>query len=193
MGLSAGGEWGGSTSYIVEYAPEGRRGFIGSWQQVSVGSGFLLGSLSAALLSSTLSPEAFISWGWRVPFLLGILVGILGAYLRWRLNDTPKFTEIKQHGEVAKARIGRKPLLLLSCGGYIILTYPLFMMAASGSATLALIAQMVMIVFCRSFPAHALRSIPKSSRPACATPPCQSATTSPWQCSAASRRSSRLG
>src|SRR5262249_15853614 len=103
QGLSAGGEWGGSTSYIVEYAQEGRRGFIGSWQQVSVGSGFLLGSLSAALLSSTLSPEAFISWGWRVPFLLGILVGILGAYLRWRLNDTPKFTEMKQHGEVAKA------------------------------------------------------------------------------------------
>jgi MHS family proline/betaine transporter-like MFS transporter len=103
QGLSAGGEWGGSTSYIVEYAPEGRRGFIGSWQQVSVGSGFLLGSVSAALLSSTLSLEAFISWGWRVPFLLGILVGILGAYLRWRLNDTPKFTEIKQHGEVAKA------------------------------------------------------------------------------------------
>jgi MFS family permease len=60
----AGGEWGGWTSYIVEYAPEGRRGFIGSWQQVSVGSGFLLGSLSAALLSSTLSPDAFMSWGW---------------------------------------------------------------------------------------------------------------------------------
>jgi MFS family permease len=69
----AAGEWGGWTSYIVEYAPEGRRGFIGSWQQVSVGSGFLLGSLSAALLSSTLSPDAFMSWGWRVPFLLGIL------------------------------------------------------------------------------------------------------------------------
>src|SRR5260370_18169267 len=103
QGLSAGGEWGGSTSYIVEYAQEGRRGFIGSWQQVSVGSGFLLGSLSAALLSSSLSPDAFISWGWRVPFLLGIFVGVLGAYLRWRLNDTPKFTDIAQHGEVAKA------------------------------------------------------------------------------------------
>ena len=207
----------------MEYAQEGRRGFTGSWQQVSVGSGFLLGSLSAALLSSSLSPEAFISWGWRVPFLLGILVGILGAYLRWRLSDTPKFTEIEQHGEVTKTplietltryrretltifgltlhntvayyipiiymtsyivsvtklapssalwigtscllvfvilipiwgalsdRIGRKPLLLLSSGGYIILAYPLFMMASSGSATLALIAQMVMIVFLSFF------------------------------------------
>src|SRR3974390_2462982 len=81
QGLSAGGEWGGSTSYIVEYAPDGRRGFFGSWQQVSVGSGFLLGSLSAALLSSTLSPAAFLAWGWRVPFLLGILVRAPAAYL----------------------------------------------------------------------------------------------------------------
>src|SRR5262249_37238437 len=103
QGLSAGGEWGGSTSYIVEYAPEGRRGFIGSWQQVSVGSGFLLGSLSAAVLSSTLSPDAFISLGWRIPFLLGILVGILGAYLRWWLYGPPKCTGMEAQGEGAKA------------------------------------------------------------------------------------------
>ena len=63
QGLSAGGEWGGSTAYIVEYAPEGRRGFIGSWQQFSVGSGFLLGSLSGTVMSYALSPEALTSWG----------------------------------------------------------------------------------------------------------------------------------
>ncbi len=103
QGLSAGGEWGGSTSYIVEFAAEGRRGFVGSWQQVSVGAGFLLGSLSAALLNEVLSREALLSWGWRVPFWLGLAVGIVGAYLRWRLADTPKFTEIEEHGEVAKA------------------------------------------------------------------------------------------
>src|SRR5579859_5694343 len=102
QGLSAGGEWGGSTAYIVEFAPEGRRGYIGSWQQVSVGGGFLLGSLSAAVLTRSLAPEALLSWGWRVPFLLGILVGFVGAYLRWRLDDTPKFAEIEAHGEVAK-------------------------------------------------------------------------------------------
>ena len=101
QGLSAGGEWGGSTAYIVEYAPEGRRGFVGSWQQFSVGGGFLLGSLCATVLSFTLSPEALASWGWRVPFLLGILVGGLGAYMRWRLPDTPKYSEIAQQRAVA--------------------------------------------------------------------------------------------
>jgi MFS transporter, MHS family, proline/betaine transporter len=103
QGLSAGGEWGGSTAYIVEYAPEGRRGFIGSWQQFSVGGGFLLGSLSGTVLSFALSPEALTSWGWRVPFLLGIVVGGVGVYLRWRLADTPKYTEIEEHHALASA------------------------------------------------------------------------------------------
>src|SRR6202023_2968708 len=103
QGLSAGGEWGGSTAYIVEYAPEGRRGFIGSWQQFSVGSGFLLGSLSATIMNFTLAPATLASVGWRVPFLLGILLGALGAYLRWRLADTPKFTEIEGHHAGAAA------------------------------------------------------------------------------------------
>ena len=103
QGLSAGGEWGGSTAYIVEYAPEGRRGFIGSWQQFSVGGGFLLGSLSATIMNFTLAPATLASVGWRVPFLLGILLGALGAYLRWRLADTPKFTEIEEHHAVAAA------------------------------------------------------------------------------------------
>src|SRR5215475_6113324 len=103
QGLSAGGEWGGSTAYIVEYAPEGQRGFIGSWQQFSVGGGFLLGSLSGTVLSFTVSPEALTSWGWRVPFLLGIAVGGIGAYLRWRLADTPKYAEIEEHHALAEA------------------------------------------------------------------------------------------
>ena len=103
QGLSAGGEWGGSTAYIVEYAPDGRRGFVGSWQQFSVGGGFLLGSLSATIMNFTLAPATLASVGWRVPFLLGILLGGLGAYLRWRLADTPKFTEIEEHHAVASA------------------------------------------------------------------------------------------
>jgi MFS transporter, MHS family, proline/betaine transporter len=103
QGLSAGGEWGGSTSYIVEFAPATRRGFFGSWQLVGVGGGFLLGSLSAALLNLGLSPDDRLGWGWRLPFLFGVVVGIVGAYLRWRLDDTPKYAEIEQQGAAAAA------------------------------------------------------------------------------------------
>ncbi|MBN8959324.1 MAG: MFS transporter [Rhizobiales bacterium] len=103
QGLSAGGEWGGSTAYLVEFAKEGRRGFVGSWQQVSVGAGFLLGSATAALFNAILTPEELMSWGWRVPFILGLFVGLLGAYLRWGLDDTPAYTRIEQSGEVAQS------------------------------------------------------------------------------------------
>src|SRR5690349_17106191 len=103
QGLSAGGEWGGSTSYIVEFAPSARRGFFGSFQLVGVGGGFLLGSLTAALLNGALSDADRLAWGWRLPFLFGIAVGIVGAYLRWRLDDTPKYIEIEKQGAVAAA------------------------------------------------------------------------------------------
>ena len=102
QGLSVGGEFGGSTAYIVEFAPPDRRGFLGSFQLVGVAGGFLLGSLTAALFISSLPEAARLSWGWRLPFLLGIAVGIVGWYLRWRLDDTPKFTELEEHGAVAK-------------------------------------------------------------------------------------------
>ncbi|HZU90530.1 MAG TPA: MFS transporter [Stellaceae bacterium] len=106
QGLSAGGEWGGSTAYIVEFAPAGRRGFFGSWQLVGVGGGFLLGSLTAALLTAALPAADRLAWGWRLPFLFGIVVGLVGAYLRWRLSDTPKYTEIAEQGAVAAAPLG---------------------------------------------------------------------------------------
>jgi MHS family proline/betaine transporter-like MFS transporter len=106
QGLSAGGEWGGSTAYIVEFAPPARRGFFGSWQLVGVGGGFLLGSLTAALLNAELSQADRLAWGWRLPFLFGIAVGAVGFYLRWRLDDTPKFTEIEEQGAIAAAPLG---------------------------------------------------------------------------------------
>src|SRR5579883_55562 len=71
QGFSAGGEWGGSTAFIVEWAPERQRGLYGSFQQCSVAAGLLLGSGIAALVSTVLSPAAMESWGWRVLFLLG--------------------------------------------------------------------------------------------------------------------------
>jgi MHS family proline/betaine transporter-like MFS transporter len=103
QGLSTGGEFGGSSAYIVEYAPQHRRGFFGSFQLVGVASGFLLGSLTAALLNSALSQADRLAWGWRLPFLFGIAVGVVGVYMRWRISDTPVFAEIEAKGTTAQS------------------------------------------------------------------------------------------
>jgi MHS family proline/betaine transporter-like MFS transporter len=86
QGFSVGGEWGSSTAFIAEWAPEHRRGYYSSWQQFSVVAGLLAGSGIAAVLSTVLSPEAMESWGWRVPFLLGGLIGPVGAYMRRQID-----------------------------------------------------------------------------------------------------------
>jgi len=91
QGFSAGGEWGGSTAFIVEWAPKGRRGWFGSFQQTSVVAGLLLGSGVAALLNTLLSQEQMTSWGWRVPFLLGGILGPVGLYMRRSMRETPVF------------------------------------------------------------------------------------------------------
>jgi len=96
QGFSAGGEWGGSTAFIVEWAPEGSRGFYGSLQQCSVSTGLLLGSGVAALVTTLVSPESMQSWGWRIPFLLGGLLGPVGLYMRRNIEETPAYRREKQ-------------------------------------------------------------------------------------------------
>ena len=236
QGLSGGGEWGGAAAYLVEYALPGKRGLTGSWQQVSVGCGFLLGSLTAAVLTTSVSPADMLAWGWRIPFLLGVLVGAVGAFMRWRLDDTPKFAELERQGQVVHSplreafttfrkptliafgitlhntvgyyavliylttwltnivkmprgtalwigtacllafvvavpvmgalsdRIGRRPLFIASCVGYVVLAYPLFLLASTGVPAYAFIAQLILVlllalyagpgpaVYCELFP-----------------------------------------
>jgi len=91
QGFSAGGEWGGSTAFMVEWAPEGRRGLYGSLQQCSVAGGLLLGSGIAALVNTLFSAQAVEEWIWRVPFLLGGLIGPVGIYMRRNIEETPAF------------------------------------------------------------------------------------------------------
>ena len=105
QGLSAGGEWSGSASFMVEYAPEDKRGLYGSWQQFSIVAGLLVGSGIGGILGSVLSEDALNSYGWRIPFILGILVGLVGLYLRLRLEDTPAFRVIEEKAEVESAPI----------------------------------------------------------------------------------------
>ena len=94
QGFSAGGEWGGSTAFIVEWAPADRRGFYGSFQQCSVVGGLLMGSGVAALLTSILAPAAMDSWGWRIPFLFGGIIGPVGIYMRRNIDETPAYRRV---------------------------------------------------------------------------------------------------
>ena len=96
QGFSTGGEWGASAAYVVEWATPGRRGFFASAQQLTAYLGIVLGSSIAALLSGALSVSQIDDWGWRVPFILGALIGPFGLYLRRTMSETPAFEAARQ-------------------------------------------------------------------------------------------------
>jgi MHS family proline/betaine transporter-like MFS transporter len=100
QGFSAGGEWGGSTAYIVEWAPKGKRGWYGSFQQTSVVAGLLLGSGVAALMNTLVDTATMESWGWRVPFLIGGILGPVGMWMRREIEETPAYQRVQATGEV---------------------------------------------------------------------------------------------
>ncbi len=100
QGFSVGGEWGNSTAYIVESAPDGKRGYYSSFQQCSLVAGLLLGSGIAALLNTLIASTAMESWGWRIPFLIGGLIGPVGIYVRQKLGESPAY----QRSKLAPAR-----------------------------------------------------------------------------------------
>ena len=105
QGFSAGGEWSGSAAFMVEYAPENNRGLYGSWQQVSIVAGLLVGSGMGGLLGTVLSEDALNAWGWRIPFILGMVVALVGLYLRLRIEDTPAFRIIEVKDEITEAPV----------------------------------------------------------------------------------------
>lgn len=92
QGLSAGGEMGGATAFLTEHAPPDKRAFYSSWIQTSVGFAVVLASLVGTLIVSTMSEEALMSWGWRIPFVVGMLVAPVGYYIRLKIDETPEFT-----------------------------------------------------------------------------------------------------
>ncbi len=216
QGFSAGGEFGGASAFIAEYSPDNRRGFLVSWLEFSTLIGFILGSTSVLFLSAVLSEDALTSWGWRIPFLLAGPLGLIGLYIRLRLDDTPEFRALESAGEVSHSpfretltqnwqpilqvaglviiqnagfyivltymqtyiteqlgfsttsaslstvltllvgmalipplgalsdRVGRKPVLMASCVGSVILTYPLFLLLNAGSLVGAVAAHMAL-------------------------------------------------
>lgn len=95
QGISAGGEWGGAASFLVEWAPAKRRGLFGSMHPCAICIGQLIGAGVTAGLTTALGPDAMGEWGWRVPFLLGALVAPAGFLVRQRVHETPAFRRVK--------------------------------------------------------------------------------------------------
>lgn len=95
QGFSASGEYAGAAAFLVEYAPPKRRGLFAAVVPASTATGLLLGSLLAALLTGLLSTDQMHDWGWRLPFLLAAPMGLIGRYIRTRLEDSPAFRALE--------------------------------------------------------------------------------------------------
>lgn len=95
QGFGVGGEQAGAVLMTAEYAPPPRRGFYASWVQIGAPAGFLLPSGLFALLTAVLSPAQMLDWGWRIPFLLSLLLVIVGLFIRLKIDESPVFTQIR--------------------------------------------------------------------------------------------------
>ncbi|QUH03488.1 MHS family MFS transporter [Saccharopolyspora erythraea] len=133
QGLGVGGEWGGAALMAVEHAPEGRRGFYGSWPQVGVPAGLLLGNLTFSLISSTVSEEQFMAWGWRIPFLCSALLIGVGFLIRLKIAESPVFKEASQRAQETRAErmpvvevLRRHPRTILLAAGSFLATNATF-------------------------------------------------------------------
>lgn len=102
QGLALGGEYGGAAIYVAEHAPKGKRGQYTSWIQASVAGGFLLAVIVVLTTRTMMSPEAFDQWGWRVPFILSLLLLAISLYIRLQLSESPIFKAMKEAGTTSK-------------------------------------------------------------------------------------------
>jgi len=139
QGLGLGGEWSGAALLATENAPAGRRAIYGTFPQLGAPIGFIVANVVFVVLNSTLSEEAFLSWGWRVPFLFSAVLVIIGLYVRFKLIETPAFQKVVDSGSVAKLPLARvfrtswRPLIL---GTFIMLaTYTLFYLMTTFTLT----------------------------------------------------------
>lgn len=180
QGFSTGGEYGNAMTFIAEYAPDRRRGFLGSWLEFGTFTGYLLGAIVVTVAHGALSEEQLLSWGWRIPFFLALPLGLVGVYLRTRLAETPAFAALEQEaderekvqrvGQTMKDLLGLWPYLLVCMGlalawnvpnymltsympTYVTQTLPMMQQAGGMSATASEVLQIVVMVI-------ALLSIP---------------------------------
>src|SRR3954447_23069232 len=98
QGIGVGGEWGGAVLMSVEHAPKGRRGFFGSWPQMGVPAGLLISTVVFTIVQSATSEDQFSAWGWRIPFLVSIILVAVGLFVRLAVMESPAFREVEKTG-----------------------------------------------------------------------------------------------
>lgn len=136
QGFSTGGEYGGAATFIAEYAPTKKRGFLGAFLEFGTLAGFVFGAALVLVVNLIVGDEAMRAWGWRIPFLIALPLGLIGLYLRTRLEDTPVFRELLEKAPPKKSKL-RETLaenwrmilnlvgivLLLNVADYMLLAY----------------------------------------------------------------------
>ncbi|ANP54757.1 MHS family proline/betaine transporter-like MFS transporter [Streptomyces griseochromogenes] len=126
QGFSTGGEYAGASTFIAEYAPDKRRGFFGSWLEFGTLAGYIGGAGLVTVMTAVLSSDDLLSWGWRIPFLIAGPMGIIGLYLRMRLEETPAFAAEAEKAEAARAKVPLREMVagqwkaLLLCMGLVL-------------------------------------------------------------------------
>lgn len=169
QGFSTGGEYGGAATFMAEYAPDDKRGFYGSFLEVGTLAGYSLGALLMLGFSLLLGTEAMHDWGWRIPFLVAGPMGLIGMYLRSKMEDTPIFREIEEKGRQEKSVPGEfrnllrnywRPLLVmggmvvaLNVVNYTLLSYmPTYLQRRLGLSTqMALMVPIIGMLFMMLF------------------------------------------
>lgn len=102
QGLALGGEYGGAATYVAEHAPHGKRGFFTSWIQTTATLGLFISLGVIVMTKNLLGNETFSDWGWRIPFLVSILLVVVSIYIRMKMHESPEFTKLKSEGKVSK-------------------------------------------------------------------------------------------
>ncbi|MFC5547146.1 MFS transporter [Massilia aerilata] len=123
QGLALGGEYGGAATYVAEHAPEGRRGYFTAWIQTTATLGLFLSLLVILGVRTAMEPAAFDAWGWRIPFLVSVLLLGISVWIRLSMNESPAFAKMKAEGKTSKAPLseaflawGNAKIALLALG-----------------------------------------------------------------------------
>ena len=144
QGLAVGGQWGGAMLLVTENAPPNRRGFYGAFAQAGAPVGLILANLAFLITTASVSDEAFMTWGWRIPFLASVALIGLSLYVQLRLEDTPAFRELQALKEAkadSTAVPTRSPVL------EALATYPRQIILAAGAFLAAQVTFYILITF----------------------------------------------